>query len=237
MRRILMLFSVAITLAVVAAPTKSMLGAQRSVGGSKLPYDAEVEWIGSSGVSSFIDFSDSGLFNDLSKSASDTLEISAIGKMLPRNGWDIFVIIMADWYLFQMSVYPEFRYNYGNNRDGALIANDFHEYKATYGSSGGKSTASVDGVLLLESNTILSFNKLQRFSLFARPDGSDYLRQQGNLICSLSILKNDECLMDLIPVRFTNEHGVSEGAMYDRVSGQLFRNQGTGAFFIGPDKK
>jgi hypothetical protein len=37
-------------------------------------------------------------------------------------------------------------------------------------------------------------------------------------------------MMDLIPVRFTNELGVSEGAMYDKVSGQLFRNQGTGSF-------
>ena len=37
-------------------------------------------------------------------------------------------------------------------------------------------------------------------------------------------------VIDFIPVRFTNEQGVSEGAMYDRVSGQLFRNAGTGAF-------
>ena len=35
---------------------------------------------------------------------------------------------------------------------------------------------------------------------------------------------------DIIAVRFTNEQGVSEGAMYDRVSGALFRNAGTGAF-------
>lgn len=41
---------------------------------------------------------------------------------------------------------------------------------------------------------------------------------------------------DMISVRFTNEQGVSEGAMYDRVSGRLFRNAGTGAFTIGPDK-
>lgn len=40
---------------------------------------------------------------------------------------------------------------------------------------------------------------------------------------------------DMIPVRFTNEQGVSEGAMYDRVSGQLFRNSGTGAFSFGTD--
>lgn len=40
---------------------------------------------------------------------------------------------------------------------------------------------------------------------------------------------------DLQPVRFTNENGVSEGAMYDKVSGTLFRNAGTGEFVIGPD--
>ena len=51
----------------------------------------------------------------------------------------------------------------------------------------------------------------------------------------IKILTNDSLDFDLIPVRFTNENGVSEGAMYDRVSGQLFRNQGTGAFIIGPD--
>lgn len=35
---------------------------------------------------------------------------------------------------------------------------------------------------------------------------------------------------EFIPVRFTNGQGQSEGAMYDRVSGQVFRNAGTGAF-------
>jgi hypothetical protein len=46
----------------------------------------------------------------------------------------------------------------------------------------------------------------------------------------------DSVLVDFAPVRFTNELGQSEGAMYDRVSGALFRNAGTGAFTIGPDK-
>ena len=44
-------------------------------------------------------------------------------------------------------------------------------------------------------------------------------------------------VFDAIPVRFTNESSQSEGAMYDRVSGQLFRNAGTGSFVIGPDKE
>ena len=41
--------------------------------------------------------------------------------------------------------------------------------------------------------------------------------------------------IDLVPVRFTNEQGQSEGAMYDKVSKQLFRNQGTGSFQYGND--
>lgn len=52
----------------------------------------------------------------------------------------------------------------------------------------------------------------------------------------MHIAHNGDAVLDMIPVRFTNEQGVDEGAMYDRVSGALFRNAGTGAFVIGPDK-
>lgn len=58
---------------------------------------------------------------------------------------------------------------------------------------------------------------------------------------------NGQLLRDMIPVRFTNENGVSEGAMYDRrgIGGMnpdgsartdgLYRNIGTGEFTLGPD--
>lgn len=42
---------------------------------------------------------------------------------------------------------------------------------------------------------------------------------------------NDEIIRDLIPVRKGNI-----GYMYDRISGQFFGNDGTGAFILGPDK-
>ena len=54
-------------------------------------------------------------------------------------------------------------------------------------------------------------------------------------IASFSWKHNGIIVLNIIPVRFTNEDGVSEGAMYDKVSGQLFRNVGAGAFIIGPD--
>lgn len=43
--------------------------------------------------------------------------------------------------------------------------------------------------------------------------------------------KNSSLVADFIPVRVGDV-----GYMYDRVSGQLFGNSGTGAFVIGPDK-
>lgn len=63
----------------------------------------------------------------------------------------------------------------------------------------------------------------------------NYMAWRGK-IASYTVVGGNGNLRDLIPVCFTNEQGVSEGAMYDRVSGQLFRNAGTGAFTIGPDK-
>lgn len=45
------------------------------------------------------------------------------------------------------------------------------------------------------------------------------------------LLKEDVLMLDLIPVRKGNV-----GYMYDKVSGQLFGNAGTGQFILGPDK-
>ena len=79
--------------------------------------------------------------------------------------------------------------------------------------------------------------------LFCSSSGTRaYITSSGNYmawrgrIASYSVVGGDGNIRDLISVRFTNEQGVSEGAMYDRVSGALFRNAGTGAFTIGPDK-
>ena len=45
-----------------------------------------------------------------------------------------------------------------------------------------------------------------------------------------------QLVRDFIPVRFTNENNQSKGAFYDKVSKQLFKNATTGSFTIGPDK-
>lgn len=74
------------------------------------------------------------------------------------------------------------------------------------------------------------------FALFGRLLGNAFVSSGAFRIASLSYYTNSVLVRDMIPVRFTNELGQSEGAMYDRVSKQLFRNQGTGSFLYGADK-
>ena len=50
-----------------------------------------------------------------------------------------------------------------------------------------------------------------------------------------SHLREGETIIDLIPVRVEDDYSNDFGAMYDLVSGELFLNQGTGSFIIGPD--
>lgn len=57
------------------------------------------------------------------------------------------------------------------------------------------------------------------------------------MIYGCTIEEGGVLVRDFQPVRFTNENGQSEGAMYDKVTKQLFRNKGTGRFAIGPDIK
>jgi hypothetical protein len=67
--------------------------------------------------------------------------------------------------------------------------------------------------------------------LFGRnSDNPLYKRMISIKISASQIWQDDTLVLDLIPVRKGNV-----GYMYDRVSGQLFGNQGTGEFVLGPD--
>lgn len=56
-----------------------------------------------------------------------------------------------------------------------------------------------------------------------------YTKWNGR-IYAVQITQGTEIIMDLIPVRVGNV-----GYMYDKVSGNLFGNSGTGSFTLGPD--
>lgn len=90
------------------------------------------------------------------------------------------------------------------------------------------------GELFRKSGAYFAFNgSFQLFHLH----NYNYPFASGHRIFFFSFtdIATEESLLKLIPVRFPNELGEWEGAMYDFVTENLFRNQGTGSFIIGPD--
>ena len=81
------------------------------------------------------------------------------------------------------------------------------------------------------------WNINQTLVLFCRRAGNGkiYNLTNGIRIGNFMISRNRDMLLNLVPVRFLNENDEWEGAMYDLVSGELFLNQGSGNFIIGPD--
>lgn len=71
------------------------------------------------------------------------------------------------------------------------------------------------------------------FALFGRNNGGTVYYTDYKMLCDfywLKIEKGGVLVRDFIPVRVGNI-----GYLYDRVTGQLFGNAGTGAFVVGPD--
>ena len=199
-----------------------------------LPYDAEVEYLESTGTQ----WIDTGI-------------VCSIGIGVKA---DIAVLELND------TTYPQF---FGSYEPNTLVVfggwdNNSREYSAgTSESQVGVMVSSFpfvcetkinymsDGVISITSASqnkqgTFRYNNAangMKFMLFAGGDLNGVTSYDGKSRISGCVVTDVENVKaDFIPVRFTNEQGVSEGAMYDRVSGQLFGNAGTGAFIIGPDK-
>ena len=80
-------------------------------------------------------------------------------------------------------------------------------------------------------NSKISVSPTLPMNLFAVNNNGGVAFQNKGRLYLFSIEANSKTILDLIPVRVGDV-----GYMYDRISGQLFGNAGTGAFVIGPDK-
>lgn len=235
-----------------------LLGARQMWrGGEKLPYDAEVEYLESTGIQ-WIDTGIPGnsyvsMLKVSTKvwitSFSYSREWSIAGaKLLPtRNiGWTLFgannsrdqrswVVDGSTWgNMFDHSLSEPTEFSVTFNKPtgrvcevvgGASISNPYANNNFT-------STTGNVALLIDNTNNDRTYTSQLKAKLY-------YFRMMtdGVLVC------------DLQPVRFTNENGVTEGAMFDRANPTvgmnpdgsarddgLYRNRGTGAFVIGPDK-
>lgn len=208
-----------------------------------LPYDAEVEYLESTGTQ--------WLITNIKPSVGDVYAVDTTVQYSSTVGSDKW---LTGWYfgpsnssiigVYLSQIY--FTYNLDGNvaktssglYDKNHIQYNFPEGIVINGNVLSSSVAASTPLSVVPSSALYFVG----IPIFARYNSYGY----GNAIkckCfSFAILINGVTVFDGIPVRFTNEQGVSEGAMYDRlgVGGMnpdgsprtdgLYRNRGTGAF-------
>ena len=211
-----------------------MLGARTGAWcGNALPYDAEVEYIEPTGTQ-FIDTGIYAVNNIIVEGSVIPVDYTAIntsriiiGTDYTGSGWT-FVIRQPD--------------GVKNNRLQVMFGS-WWTSNPYYSSldAGVVSTFRYDreGRIFVVNGNIENTSSPSDFSqhkiLIGKNMNQGFSKLPSLKTAHIKIHIGDNPVRDFIPVRFTNEDGVSEGAMFDKVSGQLFRNAGTGAFVIGPD--
>ena len=227
MRTIFLIVLALVSFISYAQPIEGLVGAKaiEYSAEKELPYEAEVEYIGCDG----------GQYID--------------------TGVDIFGASSFDYDVCGSSLYPVAEQRIFST-EGTSPTYDLYLLNSTTYQCRPSNTRVVveagdvvrglyqDGIVWLYVNGEIKAQKAIAFTPVANHK-TLYLMCRANNIDSrfrligrfyYAILATDGTLIrDMVPVRFRNEQGVSEGAMYDKVTGQLFRNQGTGSFSIGPD--
>ncbi len=209
------------------------LGSRR---GPALPYDSEVEWIESPYVSHFerpTHYIDTGVKAETGYVA--TMDIQSSSTVV-ENGV-LLAAVFNGRRLHYFATWPARNFFIGYNdsykSQSGYAVNTRYLLKSSL--NNGSQSLFVNGEQKIQLSIAenLSFNG-NLYLFCANIDGTPQFQWPGKVF-RVVITKDDVVIRDMIPVRFTNEAGQSEGAMYDRASKQLFRNAGTGAFGFGTD--
>ena len=218
-----------------------MLGSRTAAwSGKALPYDAELEWVGEGPIASYIQ---TDIPTTKNTSCAVSLEVVNATKMDGGNICCAIYGLGQSWdfnsyglfYLTREGQKQRGKVNFhGRNNvlsdvlqtdnpvrfDVSISANGSDNVRVSCGSF--SSSASIKNIKD-SGRFVLLWNRNRKLPVKTR-------------LVEVVFSADNAILGSFIPVRFTTELGVSEGAMYDKVSGQLYRNAGTGAFIIGPDK-
>lgn len=197
------------------------LGSRR---GPALPYDAEVEYIESTGTQ----WIDTGIVaqNGL------TVEIDIYHNS--GNQW-LFggrTAYRSNSFGLYQSTASRKLIHFGNNDAdiNSPPARHIYRLQSNVFYIDGNIAATLPADSFVGDSAVYLFN----LHLLSTPNDVSLIGVTGKMYYAKVWLGSD-LIHNFIPVRFTNEQGVSEGAMYDRTSGQLFHNSGTGVFGFGTD--
>lgn len=195
-----------------------------------LPYDAEVKWLESTGTQ----WIDTGL------PAREGLLVECVGSIVSWTSSGrlfgctaggrgrVFGVTTGREDTDQLYIGAAVS---GSYTSSAPIGQSSHVFNLD--STAGAKVFRIDGNVINTWDTSLGVS-LANIFLFSAA-ASSYAGVSRMYSFWVKDATTGQTLVDLIPVRFTNELGESDGAMYDKVSGQLFRNQGTGKFIVGAD--
>lgn len=194
--------------------------------GAPLQYDAEVEYLESTGTQ----------YIDINVECSINSAFEIVCAPTVKTEQFLGLIGSTANNRFHISLFsPGYTRGCISAIQGTIISSDTDFHRITLDAR--NNSASVDETKISINYDQYYFPSGLGFWIFGRySPNSSYQRKGLFKVKSFMFYDEGISIRDFIPVRFTNENGVSEGAMYDRVSGQLFRNAGTGAFIIGPDK-
>ena len=217
-----------------AQPVRAFLGRYDKFKVPKKPYDAEVKWLESTGMQ----YIDTGVFgrDGLLISAKATRDLYASTGVKYIFGGSQTALNVISIGINNSNGRCTCGLNSTmstNTTDGVVSDNLLHDYAID--TTSGAKYAIANGVeirTLNTSNSTVAQNSIRLFGFYLSSMLYASCRIQA---FSIKDTRTNNYLIDLIPVRFTNELFESEGAMYDRVSGQLFRNQGTSKFVVGAD--
>ena len=219
----------------------------------RLPYDAEVEYLESTGTQ----WIDTGVI----PSAHTGIETDVALTYVPNDKGAISGMCSSglfaaggsySQYIFRSNDTASTAYMWAFGSTGSFVISIPYGTRTVFGHNFLEDcVVRVDGVqkATLPSNPTLFQYPIALMKLNVANNTSDIRFYVMGRLYHVRISDGSVISHDFIPVRFTNELGQSESAMYDRANPTvgmnpdgsartdgLYRNRGTGAFVIGPDK-
>ena len=201
------------------------LNRRRVMGDKKLPYDAEIEYLQSSG-NQWIEI------ESVKYNASNSYRIECGVMNLTTyptyNGWDA------------GGAFGFWNSGFANGTDKVFGPTSVDTYAdiTLVINSGSSSQSNMTVVVNSDSysnsrshGSLGTYASNKGYHLFAMYSRNSIINNTSERIYYCKLYKNDSLVCDLIPVRVG-----TTGYMYDKVSGQLFGNAGTGDFVLGSDK-
>jgi hypothetical protein len=200
-------------------------------GGKRKPYDAEVEYLESTGTQ----WIDTGVMPDYTLTATFDVEVLPTTTLIRFSGSRV---RENPSFMFSLSNTAGLINDYGSGRDGnRLILGSFNpsnhigHLSLEFGNRYIKNLST--GQTIISGSTVgpTSAGLPPRpMLLWALQDNTVVLDGSIGRIFSVRYFKQNSLVRDFIPVRKDNV-----GYMYDKVSSKLFGNAGTGKFVLGAD--